>query len=47
MLTFFQTWVLTGRLPAILDDAKIGEAARSLYARAMLERIVKENWFRA
>src|SRR5262249_36349183 len=35
--------------PAILDDAKVGEAARSLYAdaRAMLERIIAEQWFRA
>jgi len=46
---FFQTWELTGRFPAILDDAKVGEAARSLYddARKMLDRIVKENWFKA
>uniref|UniRef100_UPI0013D156BA vitamin B12 dependent-methionine synthase activation domain-containing protein n=1 Tax=Klebsiella pneumoniae TaxID=573 RepID=UPI0013D156BA len=42
---FFQTWELTGRFPAILDDPKVGEAARSLYddARKMLDRIVKEN----
>ncbi|TMK04236.1 MAG: methionine synthase, partial [Alphaproteobacteria bacterium] len=46
---FFQTWELTGRFPAILDDAKVGEVARSLYddARKMLDRIVKENWFKA
>jgi 5-methyltetrahydrofolate--homocysteine methyltransferase len=46
---FFQTWELSGRFPAILDDAKVGEAARSLYddARAMLDKIVKENWFKA
>src|ERR1700738_2780402 len=46
---FFQTWELTGRFPAILDDPKVGEAARSLYAdaRNMLDRIVKENWFKA
>jgi len=46
---FFQTWELTGRFPAILDDAKVGEAARGLYddARKMLERIVSEKWFRA
>jgi 5-methyltetrahydrofolate--homocysteine methyltransferase len=46
---FFQTWELTGRFPAILDDAKVGEAARALYAdaRAMLDLIVKENWFKA
>src|ERR1700744_2489629 len=46
---FFQTWELAGRSPAILDDPKVGEAARSLYddARKMLDRIVKEKWFTA
>jgi 5-methyltetrahydrofolate--homocysteine methyltransferase len=46
---FFATWELTGKFPAILDDAKYGEAARGLYddARAMLKTIVAENWFRA
>jgi 5-methyltetrahydrofolate--homocysteine methyltransferase len=46
---FFQTWELTGRFPAILDDAKVGEVARSLYddARKMLDRIVDEGWFKA
>src|SRR5450631_2220146 len=46
---FFQTWELTGRFPAILDDAKVGEVARSLYddARKMLDLIVRENWFKA
>jgi 5-methyltetrahydrofolate--homocysteine methyltransferase len=46
---FFQTWELTGRFPAILNDEKVGEAARALYAdaRAMLDRIVKEKWFKA
>ena len=46
---FFQTWELTGRFPAILDDPKVGEVARSLYddARKMLDRIVKEKWFKA
>jgi len=46
---FFQTWELAGRFPAILDDAKVGEAARSLYAdaRNMLERIVRQKWFTA
>jgi 5-methyltetrahydrofolate--homocysteine methyltransferase len=46
---FFQTWELTGRFPAILDDPKVGEVARSLYddARKMLERIVAEKWFTA
>jgi 5-methyltetrahydrofolate--homocysteine methyltransferase len=46
---FFQTWELSGKFPAILDDAKVGEAARSLYndARAMLDKIVAEKWFTA
>jgi 5-methyltetrahydrofolate--homocysteine methyltransferase len=46
---FFQTWELTGRFPAILDDPKVGEVARSLYddARKMLDRIIKEKWFTA
>src|SRR5579863_2519133 len=46
---FFQTWELTGRFPAILDDPKVGEVARSLYddARKMLDRIIKEKWFMA
>jgi len=46
---FFQTWELTGRFPAILDDATVGEVARSLYddARQMLDRIIKEKWFTA
>jgi 5-methyltetrahydrofolate--homocysteine methyltransferase len=46
---FFSTWELTGKFPAILDDEKFGEAARSLYedARAMLKKIVDENWFKA
>jgi 5-methyltetrahydrofolate--homocysteine methyltransferase len=46
---FFQTWELTGRYPAILDDPKVGEVARSLYddARKMLDLIVKEGWFKA
>jgi len=46
---FFQTWELTGRFPAILDDPKVGEVARSLHddARKMLDLIIKEKWFTA
>jgi 5-methyltetrahydrofolate--homocysteine methyltransferase len=46
---FFATWELTGKFPAILDDAKYGSAARSLFddAQAMLDRIASEGWFRA
>ncbi len=46
---FFSTWELKGKYPAILQDAKYGAAARSLFAdaNAMLERIVREQWLRA
>jgi 5-methyltetrahydrofolate--homocysteine methyltransferase len=46
---FFQTWELSGRFPAILDDDKVGPAARGLYddAQTMLGRIVEEGWFKA
>ncbi|MFT4096447.1 MAG: methionine synthase [Rhodoblastus sp.] len=44
---FFQTWELKGRYPAILDDAKQGQVARSLFADAqdMVKKIVDERWF--
>ncbi|HEX2512579.1 MAG TPA: vitamin B12 dependent-methionine synthase activation domain-containing protein, partial [Xanthobacteraceae bacterium] len=46
---FFQTWELSGKFPAILEDPKFGPAARPLYedARKMLEQIIAEKWFRA
>jgi 5-methyltetrahydrofolate--homocysteine methyltransferase len=46
---FFQTWELSGKFPAILDDATVGAAARSLYAdaQAMLKKIVDERWLGA
>jgi 5-methyltetrahydrofolate--homocysteine methyltransferase len=46
---FFQSWELAGRYPAILDDAVVGEAARSLFqdAQAMLARLVEEGWLTA
>jgi len=46
---FFQTWELSGRFPAILEDKLVGEAASSLYndARAMLKKIVDERWLKA
>ena len=46
---FFQTWDLAGSYPNILEDAKVGEAARSLLAdgRAMLERLIAEKWLTA
>ncbi|HEY2227377.1 MAG TPA: methionine synthase [Xanthobacteraceae bacterium] len=46
---FFSTWELKGKYPAILQDEKYGDAARSLFddAKAMLDRIVREQWFKA
>jgi 5-methyltetrahydrofolate--homocysteine methyltransferase len=46
---FFQTWDLAGSYPAILDDPKVGETARQVFAdgQAMLERIVDEKWLTA
>jgi 5-methyltetrahydrofolate--homocysteine methyltransferase len=46
---FFQTWELAGRYPQILDDATVGEAARSLFADAqdMLKQMVEEKWLKA
>jgi 5-methyltetrahydrofolate--homocysteine methyltransferase len=46
---FFATWELTGKYPAILQDAVVGEAARGLFAdaQAMLKKMIAEKWFRA
>jgi 5-methyltetrahydrofolate--homocysteine methyltransferase len=46
---FFQTWELSGKYPAILDDPQKGETARHLLrdARAMLDRIVAGKWLTA
>ncbi len=46
---FFQAWELSGPYPAILDDAVVGEAARSVLAegQAMLRRIVDGRWLTA
>ncbi len=42
---FFTTWQLRGRYPDILDDATVGEQARTLHAEAlgMLARIVEHG----
>ncbi|MDZ4674501.1 MAG: methionine synthase [Gemmatimonadota bacterium] len=42
---FFQTWELKGRYPAILEDATVGETARSLFADAqtLLARIERDH----
>ncbi len=46
---FFQTWELVGKYPAILEDASVGEVARSLYgdAQKMLQKIIDEKWLTA
>ncbi len=46
---FFQSWDLAGRYPAILENETVGETARQLFAdaKAMLARIVDENWLTA
>src|SRR5690606_11767868 len=46
---FFQTWSLFGQSPAMLDDKKVGEQARKLYADAqdMLRRIIDGRWLTA
>jgi 5-methyltetrahydrofolate--homocysteine methyltransferase len=46
---FFQTWDLAGSYPKILEDAKVGKVARDLLTdgRAMLDRLVAENWLTA
>ena len=42
---FFATWELRGRYPDILDDPKVGKAARDLFddAQRLLERIVADE----
>ena len=42
---FFMSWQLAGKYPKILDDAKVGEAARSLFqdAQAMLRKLIDEK----
>jgi 5-methyltetrahydrofolate--homocysteine methyltransferase len=46
---FFRTWELAGQFPSILEDDKVGEAARSLYAdaQAMLKQIIAGKWLTA
>lgn len=46
---FFQTWMLAGRYPGILEDAIVGAEAKKLFADAqvMLKRIINENRLRA
>ncbi len=43
---FFMSWDLKGTYPAILEDEKRGEAARTLWAdaQAMLQQLIGEQW---
>jgi len=45
---FFSTWDLKGKYPKILDDPKIGEAARDLYenGRDLLDEIIEKQWLK-
>lgn len=46
---FFQSWQLSGKFPAILNDPTVGTEATRLYADAqrLLEQIIKEDWITA
>jgi 5-methyltetrahydrofolate--homocysteine methyltransferase len=46
---FFQTWDLAGPYPQILQDEKVGAAARNVFrdGENLLARIVREKWLRA
>ena len=46
---FFQTWELVGRYPLILEDDKVGAAARGLFddAQKMLREIIDGRWLNA
>ncbi|MEQ9564145.1 MAG: vitamin B12 dependent-methionine synthase activation domain-containing protein [Woeseiaceae bacterium] len=48
-MPFFNAWQFRGKYPDILQDATVGEAARSLYkdASTMLDTIVREKWLQA
>ncbi|MGI9622494.1 MAG: methionine synthase, partial [Acidimicrobiales bacterium] len=43
---FFRTWDLVGTYPKILNDATVGESARSVFedANTMLDKLVSEGW---
>lgn len=46
---FFISWGLAGKYPKILDDEKVGEAARNLYedAQKMLDKLIAEKHIKA
>jgi 5-methyltetrahydrofolate--homocysteine methyltransferase len=46
---FFQTWMLKGKFPTILEDAVIGNEAKKLYldANKMIDNVIREGWLQA
>ncbi|NVJ85614.1 MAG: methionine synthase [Algoriphagus sp.] len=46
---FFNTWMLSGRYPKILEDPVVGEEAKKLFADAqtMLDQLIAEKWLSA
>ena len=48
-MPFFNAWEFAGKFPDILQDALVGDAARSLYADAtgMLRTLIDEKWLTA
>ncbi|MBI1359906.1 MAG: methionine synthase [Alphaproteobacteria bacterium] len=45
---YFAGWELVGRFPMILEDDKVGEAARNLWTdtQAMMQSLIGEDWLR-
>ncbi|MEE8165633.1 MAG: vitamin B12 dependent-methionine synthase activation domain-containing protein, partial [Myxococcota bacterium] len=45
---FFSAWDLKGKYPKILDDPRLGEAARDLFenGRALLDEIIEKQWLK-
>lgn len=46
---FFQTWELSGKYPAILEDPVVGTEAKKLFSEAngMIDRIIDGKWLQA
>ncbi len=49
LLSFIQTWQLSGKYPKIFDDAIVGNEAKKLYddAQAMLKKVIAEKSLQA
>ena len=45
---YFASWDLAGRFPQILEDDKVGEAARTLWddTQVMLQKLIGEQWLK-